>query len=188
MRTSFPKNDAIKPTFVRCPGGGRGRRHQDQRRRTVARIERSEIRGTMVRFSPSLPGFASLNPGYKIFQTRFRQSKEAERRQTRRQKLHLPAQRCPHPDPPPHAGEGMGGGSSPVGVPLRLLPGRQLVPKAQRQAMLRGSSPERSVLYGRLNREAETLRFSTGVTRAGKTNEPVPVQRAPRAPVMMPAG
>jgi len=33
-----------------------------------------------------------------------------------------------------------------------------------------GDSPGRSILYGRPNREAETLRFSTGVTRAGKTN------------------
>jgi len=37
--------------------------------------------------------------------------------------------------------------------------------------MLPRSSPERSILYGRLNREAETLRFSTGITRAGKTND-----------------
>jgi hypothetical protein len=54
--------------------------------------------------------------------------------------------------------------------------------------MLPRSSPERSVLYGRLNREAETLRFAmhdpekwmpvfrqdhaplAGITRAGKTN------------------
>src|SRR6185312_17112484 len=36
--------------------------------------------------------------------------------------------------------------------------------------MLPRSSPERSALYGRLNREAETLRLSTGITRAGKTN------------------
>jgi hypothetical protein len=47
------------------------------------------------------------------------------------------ARGCPHPDPPPQAGEGMGGGSSPLGVPLRLSPGRQLVPKALHQAMLR---------------------------------------------------
>ncbi len=59
------------------------------------------------------------------------------------------------------------GARSPLGVPLRLLPGRQLVPRALHQAMLRGSSPGRSVLYGRPNRGAETLRCSTGVTRAG---------------------
>ena len=58
---------------------------------------------------------------------------------------------------------------SPVGVPLRLLPGRQLVPKAQRQATFPGISPARSVLNGRPNRGAETSRVSTGVTRAGET-------------------
>ncbi len=63
------------------------------------------------------------------------------------------------------------GARSPLGVPLRLWPGRQLVPKARHQAMLPRSSPERSILYGRLNREAETLRLSTGITRAGKTND-----------------
>ena len=51
--------------------------------------------------------------------------KEAERRQTRRQKLHPPAQRAPS------------GARSPVGVPLWLLPEGQLVPKALRQATLR---------------------------------------------------
>ena len=34
-----------------------------------------------------------------------------------------------------------------------------------------GDSPGRSILYGRPNRGAEILRFSTGITRAGKTNE-----------------
>ena len=65
---------------------------------------------------------------YKSFQTRFRQSKEAERRQTRVS----PASPC---------GEArtLARARSPVGVPLRLLPGRQLVPKAQRQAMFPGT-------------------------------------------------
>jgi len=40
--------------------------------------------------------------------------------------------------------------------------------------MLPGTRPERSILKARPNRGAETLRFSTGVTRAEK---PVPVQR-----------
>src|SRR5262249_3391098 len=30
--------------------------------------------------------------------------------------------RCPHPDPPPLAGEGMGGGSTSIGVPPRFSP------------------------------------------------------------------
>ncbi len=51
--------------------------------------------GTIARLSPLLPGFAPLNPGYKFVQTRFRQSKEAERRQTRVSLLHLAAKRAP---------------------------------------------------------------------------------------------
>jgi len=37
-----------------------------------------------------------------------------------------------------------------------------------------GDSPGRSILYGRPNRGAETLRFSAGVTRAGKTTNDYP--------------
>ena len=55
---------------------------------------------------------------------------------------------------------------SPSGVPLRLSPRGLSSPKAQRQAMLPETRPERSILNGRPNRGAETLRFSTGVTRA----------------------
>ena len=83
-----------KPTFVRCSGRGKGRMHQDRRRRT--QHERNE-----------------------------KKYKEAERRQTRRQLLHPPAQRA------------LCKARSPVGVPLWLLPEGQLVPKALRQATLR---------------------------------------------------
>jgi hypothetical protein len=89
-----------------------------------------------------------------------KESKETERRQTHVQLLHLPAQRAPC------------GARSPVGVPLRLSPGRQLVPKARRQAML-----SRTVRSVRSETAAptggrRTLRLSTGVTRA----ETIPVQ------------
>ena len=60
-------------------------------------------------------------------------------------------------------------------------------PQGSAQAMLPETWPERPVLYGRPNRGAETLRFSTGITRAA----PVPVQRStsragPSAGRMMP--
>jgi len=58
------------------------------------------------------------------------------------------------------------------------------VPKAQRQARLPGTRPERSILYGRPNRGAETLRRYTGVTRADLSQS----SEAPRAPVVVPAG
>src|SRR6185437_3552055 len=120
-------------------------------------------------FSNAFPSAPFL--GFSLCPPRPQTKGEAERRETRSLTRALRARGCPHPDPPPLAGEGYGGGSSPLGVPLRLWPGRQLVPKARHQAMLPRSSPERSILYGRLNREAETLRFSTGITRAGKTND-----------------
>jgi hypothetical protein len=65
------------------------------------------------------------------------------------------------------------GARSPSGVPPRLLPKGLFIPKAQRQAMLPGTRPERSVRHGRPNRGAETSRCSTGITPAA----PVPVQR-----------
>ena len=55
---------------------------------------------------------------------------------------------------------------------------------ALRQAMLPGTRPERSVLYGRPNRGAETSRGFTGVTRAGKNLSQS--SEAPHGPVIMP--
>jgi hypothetical protein len=49
--------------------------------------------------------------------------------------------------------------------------------------MLPGTWPERSVLYARPNRGAETLRFSTGVTRARLKSQS---SEAPRTPVLVP--
>ena len=72
--------------------------------------------------------------------------------------------RCPLPHPP--FGEGTGGGSTPSGVPRRLLPGRQLVPKALLQARLPGTRQERSIRKARSNRGAKTNRRDMGVTHA----------------------
>ena len=60
-------------------------------------------------------------------------------------------------------------GRSPLGVPLRLLPGGQLVPKALHQAMLR-ETVRSARSYGPPT-GARIVRISTGVTRAGKTIE-----------------
>ena len=57
------------------------------------------------------------------------------------------------------------------------------IPKAQLQARLPGTRPERSIRYGRPNRGAETKRRCSG----RYPRRPVPVQRAPRMPVIMPA-
>ncbi len=80
------------------------------------------------------------------------------------------------------------GARSPLGVPLRLWPGRQLVPKARHQAMLPRSSPERSILYGRPNRGGGDLALLHGRYPRRKNELTVPVQRAPRMPVVVPAG
>ena len=61
------------------------------------------------------------------------------------------------------------GARSPLGVPLRLLPEGQLVPKALHQAMLR-ETVRSARSYGSPT-GARIVRCSTGVTRAGKPNE-----------------
>ncbi len=73
---------------------------------------------------------------------------------------------------------------TPVGVPLRLSPRGLSSPKAQRQATLPGSSPEHAILWT-ANRGEDRTRLHGHYPRR-KT--PVPVQRAPRAPVIVPAG
>ncbi|MGB6535245.1 MAG: hypothetical protein WBF58_04705, partial [Xanthobacteraceae bacterium] len=63
---------------------------------TIGRGARSQIRAT------------------KSFRLDSGNKKEAERRKALfHQPPHLAVRRCPHPDPPPLAGEGMGGGSTP---------------------------------------------------------------------------
>jgi hypothetical protein len=81
--------------------------------------------------------------------------------------------RCPHPNPPPLAGEGMGGGSTSIGVPPRLssqgvfhrkgLSTRLLLPGTWRPGLACPSSGRYPLL-------------------------PVPVQRGHRAPVVVPRG
>ena len=90
----------------------------------------------VIRPTMSLTASPARPPGFLFAQSGLPKG-EAERRETHCLDPRRAARGCPHPDPPPQAGEGMGGGSSPLGVPLRLSPGRQLVPKALHQAMLR---------------------------------------------------
>ena len=80
-----------------APGSGNRRMHHDRRRRTVARIERSEIRGRSRGFYRRSRVSLRSTRATKSFQTRFRQQKEIERRQTRVSLLHLPAKRAPWP-------------------------------------------------------------------------------------------
>ena len=117
----------------------------------------------------------SRSPRCTNERTEGKNSKEAERRQTRRQKLHLPAQRAPC------------GARSPVGVPLRLSPGRQLVPKAQRQAMLSGTVRSVRSCTAAPTGERRPCASSRALP-APEQQTNVPVQRAPRVPVIVPAG
>jgi hypothetical protein len=114
---------------------------------SVARIVRSAIRGW--RFSFKRHSRISLR---SIRATKKKGKRNADKRHNhppRRATRRAPCKARP-----------------PVGVPPRLSPKGLLIPKAQRQAMLPGTWPERSIRYGRPNRGAETSRCSTGVTRA----------------------
>jgi hypothetical protein len=91
---------------------------------------------------------------------------------------HHRARRCPHPNPPPQAGEGTGGGSSPVGVPPRLSPKRLVIPKAQLQARFPGTRSD----AGSDQRSCASHKALTGVTRHRLSQS----RDAPPAPVIMP--
>jgi hypothetical protein len=66
------------------------------------------------------------------------------------------------PSERPSLVEGGTEGGSPVGVPPRFSPRGLSSPKAQLQARLPKTLPERSVLYARPNRGARTLRSLSG--------------------------
>ena len=101
-------------------------------------------------------GFPVPDPG--------RHKGEAERRETRRHNPRLAG-----------TGRALAERARLSASPPRLLPGRQLVPKALHQAMLRETL--RSVRSYGPPTGARIVRVSTGVTRAGKPNETtVPVQ------------
>ena len=142
------------------------KREAERRKRHVARMSVSEIRGGHSSFQ-LVPGFHGachraghfgpdpfVHPGYKFIRL---QRREAERRQTR----------ISNPTWPASAGmrRASGGTRSPVGVPPRLLLRRT---NATAQLRLRASWDA----------------ALTGVTRL----KPLPVQRAPRRPVIVPAG
>ena len=83
------------------------------------------------------PDYAALHPGYETYEQR-KEEKEAARRKACFTNLRTRVRRAPTLIPPPQAGEGTGGGSSPSGVPLRLFPGT-FGPKALLQARLPGT-------------------------------------------------
>ena len=100
----------------------------------------------------------ALFPGFSLCPTQAAKKGEAERRETRRHNPRL-------------AGTGRAlRARSPLGVPLRLSPEGQLVPKALHQAMLR-ETVRSARSYGPPI-GARIVRTSTGVTRA----ELIPVQ------------
>ena len=132
--TPFPKTTPPTRPSSDAPGSGtagrtmigRGARRfvgwAKARNAPCPRVSQNAFLKTAV--SQNRVGFASLNPPYETHE----QQKEAERRQTRGLNC-FTCRRSAHP----------ARARSPVGVPLRLSPGRQLVPKAQRQAMLSGT-------------------------------------------------
>ena len=114
------------------------------------------------------PGFTAFNPGYERRKKRRRNADKRivhPPRHRARRALIADSARSPRTNPPRTR--------TPVGVPPRLSPKGLLIPKAQRQAMLPGTWPERSILYGRPNRGAETSRRSAGVTPRRACPSPV---------------
>jgi hypothetical protein len=122
----------------------------------VARVEQRETREGR-RSLDAAPGFRSAQSGLR-----------------RKRKRKRNAERRRHPTTAPCGAALPQRGQHASRRSTAVLARGTLVPKAQRQAMLPGTWPERSILYARPNRGAETLRCSTGVTRAA----PIPVQRS----------
>ena len=101
----------------------------------------------------------ALFPGFSLCPTQAAHKGEAERRETRRHNPRL-------------AGTGRPlRGRSPLGVPLRLSPEGQLVPKALHQAMLRGTVRSARSCMDRPNRGRRTVRMLHGCYPRRKTND-----------------
>jgi hypothetical protein len=147
----------------------------ERRKRHVARMSVSEIRGGHSSFQ-LVPGFHGachraghfgpdplVHPGYKFIRL---QRREAERRQTRISNLRTPTFILAASGRTEEGARRASIGTrSPVGVPPR-----HLLRRTNATAQLR-------------------LRASWDVALTGVTHlQPVPVQRAPRRPVIMPAG
>ena len=115
--------------------------------------------------APSFPanhvanGFPCAMPRISLHPIRATKKGEAERRETRSNHPRRAARGAPLRD------------ALASRRPTAALARETAGPQGSASGHASGDSPGRSILYGRLNREAETLRFSTGVTRAGKTNE-----------------
>jgi hypothetical protein len=171
---------------IRATRCWRNNQHKTLSRRDLTRVLRTEANGewpvarmsvqrnpgpafklvSRSRISPSLSSGRPLRAG-PVGSIRATKEREAERRQTRISNLRT---RNLHPSrlrgrTEEGARRASGGTRSPVGVPPRLLLRR---PNATAQLRLRASWDA----------------ASTGVTRLA----PVPVQRAPRRPVIVPAG
>ena len=158
---TFSRRD-LRPSYAH---GGERRiaRSPDERQRNPGPAFKLASRS---RISPSLSSGRPLRAG-PVGSIRATKEREAERRQTRISNLRT---RNLHPSrlrgrTEEGARRASGGTRSPVGVPPRLLLRR---PNATAQLRLRASWDA----------------ASTGVTRLA----PVPVQRAPRRPVIVPAG
>ena len=129
MRHAISKNDAGNPTFVRCPRQWKSPdASRSEAAKAVARMSEAKSGDDLAAFTAAPRVSLRSTRATKSFQTRFLQQK-GSRTPT---DAGLPAS-------PSGEARTLARARSPVGVPLRLSPGRQLVPKAQRQAMLSGT-------------------------------------------------
>src|SRR6185437_5926484 len=122
-----------QPTFVRCPRQWNGRTHHDRsgarrfvgwakaRNAPCPRVSQNAFLKTVFLKT----AWASLRSAHPTKRTKTKGSRTPT-------DAGLPAS-------PSGEARTLARARSPVGVPLRLSPGRQLVPKAQRQAMLSGT-------------------------------------------------
>jgi hypothetical protein len=107
--------------------------------------------------------------------TKKRTKERKKRKEAERRKAQFSCRAC-------KARRASGGTRSPFGVPLRLLPRGLLIPKARPRPELPGTWREPASLWT-ANRGESRKHLHGRYPRP-----PVPVQRAPRVPVIVPAG
>ena len=153
MRHAIPKKRRRHPDLRQMPRQWKWPNASRSETAHGARIERSEIRGRSRGFYRRSPGFAALNPGYKIFSDSL--GIKGSRTPTDASSTAAPA----------GAARALQGALACRRSTVALARGTA-GPQGSASGHASGDSPERSIRYGRPNRGAETLRCSTGVTRA----------------------
>src|SRR5581483_1961586 len=175
--TPFPKT--TPPTDLRqMPRQWNGRTHHDRTRRKTLR--KGAERAVPTWFSKPVSQNGFLKTAWASLRSAHPTKRTNEKGSRTPTDAGLPAS-------PSGEARTLARARSPVGVPLRLSPGRQLVPKAQRQAMLSGTVRSVRSCTAAPTGERRPCASSRALP-APEQQTNVPVQRAPRVPVIVPAG